>query len=180
MAHCFCFLLVFLPVIDDDFPARKSSKKSRSHTQIDRDISAFLRNEAVAKTDFSRAAAVRDLCTIAIEVRYHERFETSLMMQTLKNRIRTRLGKIAQTTARKYKTQKLADNEILLAEGADEPDIDLVLSQNMQLAGFASGGPISFFSRTHGANGGSIIERNADDLIRLIQSTIDSCEENTN
>ncbi|MEC9092638.1 MAG: hypothetical protein VX438_08040 [Planctomycetota bacterium] len=172
MIHCFCFLLALLPVFDKNSPAKASPEKARSHTQMDRDISAFLRNEAIAKTDFSRAAAIRDLCTIAIEVRYHERFKTSLMMQTLKNRIRTRLGKIAQKTARKYKTQKLADNQILFAEGTDEPDMDLILSQNIQLAGFSSGGPISFFARTHGLNGGGIIERNADDLIRLIQSTI--------
>ena len=175
------FLLVLLPGnLDDPLAASQVAGRlenpkppSRSYTQIDRDISAFLRNEALAKSDFSRAAAIRDLCTLAIEVRYHERFESSLMMQTLKNRIRSRLEKIARKTARKYRTQKLADNEILLGEGADEPDLDLLLSQNLQLAGFSSGGPLTFFSRTHGANGGGIIERNADDLIRLIQSTID-------
>lgn len=173
MVYSICLFLAILPIVDDQSRVTTQKKTSRSYTQIDRDISAFLRNEALAESEFSRAAAIRDLCTIAIEVRFHEKFETSLMMQTLKNRIRSRLSKIAKKTARRYKTQKLADNEILLAEGADEPDLDLILSQNMQLTGFSSGGPISFFSNTHGANGGGIIERNADDLIRLIQSTID-------
>ena len=67
----------------------------------------------------------------------------------------------------------MADNQILLAEASERPDTDLLLSQNMQLAGFASGGPLAFFSQTHGANGGGIIESNANDLIRLIQSTIE-------
>ena len=191
MAISCCILLAFLPLHpgslgdpagkqdDEKFDriefnkAKKRKQKSRSYTQIDKDISAFLRNEATAKTDFSRAAAIRDLCTIAIEVRFHDKFESNLMMQTLKNRIRSRLDKIAKKTTRKYKNKKLADNDILLAEGTDEPDLDLLISQNMELAGFSSGGPLAFFSKTHAANGGGIIDRNADDLIRLIQNTID-------
>lgn len=174
MVQCFLFLAFVLGPDDPTIRVRSDSgPRSRSYTQIDRDISAFLRNEALGKSEFSHAAAIRDLCTIAIEVRFHEKFEQSLMMQTLKNRIRSRLQKIASKTARRYQTQKLSDNEILLAEGTDEPDIDLLLQQNLQLSGFSSGGPLGFFARTHGANGGGIIEQNADDLIRLIQKTIE-------
>ena len=182
MAYYCCILLALLPIqnnvddpknddpknTDDKFDkveftkAKKRNQKSRSYTQIDKDISAFLRNEAIARSDFSRAAAIRDLCTIAIEVRYHDKFESSLMMQTLKNRIRSRLDKIAKKNTRKYKNKKLSDNDILLAEAADEPDIDLLLSQNMELAGFSSGGPLAFFSKTHAANGGGIIDRKCD------------------
>ena len=63
------FLLVLLPGnLDDPLAASQGAGRlenpkppSRSYTQIDRDISAFLRNEALAKSDFSRAAAIRDL-----------------------------------------------------------------------------------------------------------------------
>ena len=176
MLYCFCFLVATLPLNPDDKvkqSGRSPSKDGRSYTQIDRDISAFLRSEALAKSDFSRAAAIRDLCTLAIEVRFHPRFEKSLMMQTLKNRICSRLAKISKKTARRLSNKKISDDKILLSEVTEQPDIDLLLSQNMHLAGFSSGGPLSFFARTHGANGGGIIERNADDLIRLIQNTID-------
>lgn len=180
MIYCFCFLVFVSSGQFDDRKEDSSKKdttavvrKGRSYTQIDKDISAFLRNEALAKSEFSRAAAIRDLCTLAIEVRFHPRFEESLMMQTLKKRICSRLDKIARKSARKYRNRNLSDDQILLSEATEEPDVDLLLSQNMELAGFSSGGPLSFFSQTHGANGGGIIEANADDLIRLIQSTIE-------
>lgn len=183
MTYCCLFLITLTSPLavqqgNDDPTNREAqqqtvAKEGRSYTQIDRDISAFLRNEALAESEFSRAAAIRDLCTLAIEVRFHPRFEESLMMQTLKRRICSRLEKIAKKTARRNRQKNLSDNELLLDEISDEPDIDLLMSQNMQLAGFSSGGPLSFFSQTHGANGGGIIEQNADDLIRLIQSTIE-------
>lgn len=171
-------LLLLVPPLGDrlnavDDPVSPADNQGRSHTQIDRDISAFLRNEALAETEFSRAAAIRDLCTLAIEVRFHPRFESSLMMQTLKNRICSRLEKIAQRTARRNQDRGLADNEVLLGDVEQQPDVDLLLADHLQLSGFSSGGPLSFFSQTHGANGGGIIDSNADDLIRLIQSTID-------
>lgn len=151
----------------------KQNTKLRSFTSMDRDISAFLRNEATAETDFERAAAIRDLCTLAIEIRYDPRFGKSSMMQVLMRRIRSRLDKIAQKTTRQYKNESLSDQQILLGDSPDAPDLDGLLSDNFQLSGFAGGGPLSFFSQTHGANGGGVIRENADDLIRLIQSTID-------
>ena len=144
----------------------------RSFISYDRDISAFLRNQAIAQTEFEHAAAIRDLCTLAIEIRYDRRFERSARMQVLMKRIRSRLDKIAQKEAKRINRLETNDIQLLAQEVSLEDSIDDMLSDNLEISGFASGGPLAFFSQTYGANGGGIIRANADDLIRLIQSTI--------
>ena len=146
-------------------------KPVRSFISYDKDISAFLRNEANAATEFEHAAAIRDLCTLAIEIRYDRRFERSVRMQGLMKKIRSRLDRIAKKEAKRINRER-SDFDLLAQEVSVEDSIDDALSNNLELSGFASGGPLAFFSQTYGANGGGIIRANADDLIRLIQSTI--------
>lgn len=168
-------LVVADPTISNIYankPLDDTQTPVRSFISYDKDISAFLRNEAIAETEFEHAAAIRDLCTLAIEIRYDRRFERSARMQVLMKRIRSRLDKIAKKEAKRINRLETNDIQLLAQEVSLEDSIDDMLSDNLELSGFATGGPLAFFSQTHGANGGGIIRANADDLIRLIQSTI--------
>ena len=142
---------------------------TRLITEIDRDVSAALKAEATAKQPAARSAALQRLCDLHDEIVADERLAKSEGLKTIRARLWSRLTRVKQQLQR-----ELPEADEAIGRDKDQIEEDAAryaavsLASTLALADQASGGPSTFLAR----GGGAMTERNAEDLIELIERTI--------
>lgn len=167
----------------------------RPYHEIEREIGAALKREALAKSFEERAAEAAKLAALFDEIRRDRRLETSDYLPGYQSRIRGRLMKIKKEllrdAAREAAKQRKAGAESDLTQlpaNADPAAAQLSLAFATQLDWFASaqGGPAKLISDgaqsrgANGATGGGAVPDSSAALIELIERTISPDHWDTN
>ncbi len=149
-------------------PAQAGATQLRPLAQIEREMSAALKQEASAKPGGDRAAAIRSLCNLHASMVSDERHGTSDTLKTYRAKIWSRLTRVKQDLRR-----ELAREQGKPAAGGDaEAQMRMPaasLASALALADFSSGAPTGLLAR----GGAAQTVSNAESLIELIERTID-------
>ncbi len=155
----------------------------RPFHQIDRELTAALRQESVAKNIADRGVAVRQIARLFTELDRDPRLLTSPTLQEHRARARGRLvnvqkellrniAKAEKERQRKRPGSSNSDSEsTLLAAAADAEQRALAasLAAELSLAAYATGGPAPFFQAVQG---GGAVSDHGEELVDLITRTI--------
>jgi hypothetical protein len=165
--------------------AADPATEPRRFHEIDRDLTAALRQESQAKSLADRAPAVRTIAALFTELDRDPRLLTSPTLQEQRARARGRLVNVqkdlmrsmakAEKDAKKQRPSgKLSPGEAALLTAtadADQRAITQQIAAEVALAGYSSGGPAQLFQAA-GAAGGGAVPDNGDELVDLITRTI--------
>lgn len=173
--------------------AADPAPEPRRFHEIDRELSAALRAESMAKNLTERGAAVRQLVALFTELDRDPRLLTSPTLQEDRARARGRLvnvqKELMRNIARTEKEQKQgkkrpkfshAQSAVLAASAsAEERELAGQLAAELSLASYATGGPAQVFQAA-GSGGGGAVGDYGEELVDLITRTIfpDSWEQN--
>lgn len=154
--------------------------EQRSPHELRRDISAAMRQEALAKSESERAACIRHLCRLYGQLNRNTRmaeFNRKQSISKLRNRLRRIERDLKKDIARR---DKQAGRSRVRETGHDESSFGSISDESLAILsaqlGWVSdsmGGPAALFARAGGGPGGA--EGPADDgqaLVELIQATI--------
>ncbi len=103
---------IVLAVSPGGEPENSSEVASKGYHEYSREMKTSLRAEAIAKTQLERGNAILALTNLYAQLRTDERFESSEVLQSMKNKIWARLTHIRddleRTLARQREAEKLA------------------------------------------------------------------------
>jgi hypothetical protein len=155
------------PVTDSVVSEQEAIPSSpRLIAEIERDMTAALRQEAVARSQ--RGAAVQRLCEIHAAIVSDPRYATSDTLKSYRAKLWSRLTKVKQDLRRDV----ARDTGKPAADPASEQAMRLSaasMADALSLADSAAGAPTGLLAR----GGAAQIESNAQALIELIERTID-------
>ena len=143
-------------------------KAQRLIAEIEREMTAALREEATARPQSQRGAKVQRLCDIHAAIVADPRFATSDTLKAYRAKLWSRLTKVKQELRRDVARDTgrpapdLAREQALRLSAASMADA-------LSLADLAAGAPTGLLAR----GGAAQIESNAQTLIELIERTID-------
>ncbi len=168
----------------------QSSENDRPISEMRKDMKVFIKRSK-SDDDIKTYAAIVDLCVLHRQIVSDSRYEDNPSLVNLRAQVANRLKKCqqdmeisqrratraAQKLAKKS-NDKRADALFLAAELEQNDDYELAgeLSQQLHVAGQLIGGPSQVFSYANGNFGPG----NAQDLIQLIETTIDPDSWRTN
>lgn len=159
----------------------------RRFHEIDRELTAALRQESSARSMAERAPAVRQLAALFTELDRDPRLLTSPGLQEHRARARGRLLNVQKgllrnmARAENQRSKRAPDRLISSAEGAmlaaaadaDQRALAATLAAEVSLASYTTGGPAPFFqAAADGALGGGAVSDNGEELVDLITRTI--------
>lgn len=156
-------------VLDSDEP--------RPFHEINADLRAFFRREAQSDSKEDQVAAILDLCKLYEELKRDPRVAESPTLLSYRNKAWSRLNKVKGEVERQIARQRRMERR-----NRYQPDPEMMaqvdqatelLAGQMSVLGHAYGGPSRIFSQASGAFGGGAIGDYGDDLVNLIQRTID-------
>lgn len=168
----------------------ESTNADRPIPEMRKDMKAFIKRSK-SRDEVEKNAAIVDLCVLHRQVVSDSRFEENPSLVNLRAQIANRLKKCQQDIElallraqrdadkkAKASNDNVADSMLLDAEMEMNLDYELAeeLSQQLHVAGQLIGGPSQVFSYANGNFGPG----NAQDLIRLIETTIDPGSWRTN
>ena len=179
------FLLLFLLMLADESSPKPQFDVDgqRSMYEINLDIKAFFKREAVAKEDGIWMASIRDVCHLYMTIKRDPRLAESPLLQSYKAKVWSRMKRIEKdlNKAKKIRERRQDKKESSKStEGIPRSAIasptDLTsqfLAEQMVMMNAASGGPSTIVGFANGSWGGGTVEDYGDDLVRLIQTTIE-------
>jgi hypothetical protein len=148
-------------------PSTTASESPRPLVQIERDVSAALKQEATAKDRTGRAAAIQALCDLHESIVSDQRHAVSDTLKSYRVKLWSRLTRVkrelrseAARAAGKPADQQ-AEAQVRMPAAS--------LASTLALADFAGGAPTGLLARGGAAQTAS----NAQSLIELIERTID-------
>ena len=151
-------------------PASTQAKTRRYH-EINRDLRAFLREQAIAKTPAQQTVVIRKLVALYAEISRHPDLVTSDTLKSYRIKLRGRLVRIQQALERDIARQekqagRRANDGISRARLADAAT--QAMADQLSLVGYSLGGPGKVFSQ-----GGAMGPPDyGPALVELIQRTI--------
>lgn len=173
--------LMLLTVSGDASAADGDAAAPRSLVETNRTIFALVRREATARTPEQRDAAVRAMAALYQEIVRDPRLATTPVLQQYKARLWRKLTDIKKDLQRDLaRRQRRLERELpaeqLAARQAAEEQAAAVgrsLSDQLSLVGYSLGGPGRVFAQSRGAFGGGAVRDHGEELVRLIEHTID-------
>jgi hypothetical protein len=154
-------------------PATAVAKAGRSLTEIRRDVSSALREHRVAEHDHQRAAAAHRLVALHREITSDARFATNPFLQDQRGKVWTRLLEVRSELQRR----RAREARTPPADPASDPKFDEVaLAAQLEFSSQMAGGPLLLLSR----GGGAVSDDYGDELVALIQHTINPATWNVN
>jgi hypothetical protein len=141
---------------------------------IRREVSDLLKRESTAD-DAQRARLVRRMTDVYREVVGDPRFLSHPTLQQQKNKLWTRLTRVRNELKRR---QAVAGRQSLDESTASERLVADQMATHLQIASQTLGGPIAVFTGVGG--GGAVADDFGDELIDLIQNTIQPSHWNAN
>jgi hypothetical protein len=143
---------------------------------IRREVSALLRRDNASAADSARAAAVRRMTEIYREVVGDARFITSPTLQQQKSKLWTRLTRVRD----ELKRQRAAQRRQPANRGAESLGyaVESQVAAHLEISSQSLGGPWALAAGA--AGGGAVADDWGDELIELIQNTIDPSQWNVN
>ena len=171
-------LVTLCTAVGDTYDTPRASSNSeqvqpRRYNEIDADIRAALRAEALAETDRQRSEAVHKIVAIYQELRKDPRLATSDTLKKYKAKLWSRMTRVKRDLER-----KLAREARSAERGGDREELLAIEQATRNLAGqmsmmnYTMGGPSYVLERTGGAFGGRAVSDHSQELIDLIQRTI--------
>lgn len=153
-------------------PRDDESAVPRRLTEIDRSIREAMRAEATAQTDGEQRDAVQKMAEIYREILNDPRFAASDTLKSYRARLWSRMVRVRQDLERRQAREQQQLKE--LEPGQSEAIEVATRSLADQLASFSytMGGPAYVFEQGGGAMGGGAVQDHAQELIELIQRTI--------
>lgn len=156
-------------------PADKAVATPRRYHEINKEMRAWLRQEAIAKTKPKRAEAIFELTELYQELRRDPRLRDSDTLTLYKNKLWARLTRvkkdIQRELAREKPDKKLSDEELLLQQHSTDATT-VGVADSLLLLGYSTGGPAQLLNEVRGSHGGGAIPDYGPDLVSLIESTI--------
>jgi hypothetical protein len=163
--------------------AATPAAEPRPFHEIDRELTAALRQESVAANLADRGAAVHQIARLFTELDRDPRLLTSPTLQEHRARARGRLVNVQKdllrdiAKAEKQRKHKRPSGQASHAESAlraasadaEQRELAAALAAEVSLAGYATGGPAHFFQA---AQGGGAVGDYGEELVDLITRTI--------
>jgi hypothetical protein len=153
--------------------ATAEAEQPRRYHEINNDIRDALRTEALAEGEHQRAAAVRKMCDLYRELAEDPRLESSDTLKSYKAKLWSRMTRVKRDLqrqlAREGKSVQLPEDE------AEEEAIKAAtrsLASQMSYLSYTMGGPTYVLEQTGGAFGGGTANDHGQELIDLIERTI--------
>jgi hypothetical protein len=144
-----------------------SDDQPRPLAQIERDVSAALKQEATAKNQAARAAAVQALCDLHATIVSDERHATSDTLKSYRARLWSRLTRVKRELYNEAARQTGHQSDQQVESQMRMPAASMASA--LVLADISGGGPTGLLARGGAAQTAS----NAQSLIELIERTID-------
>lgn len=185
----FALLLLMFVTAGEKSTHQIDLDEQRTLHEINLDVKAFFKRETVAKEDGTWMASIRDICTLYHTIKRDPRLSDSRLLQGYKAKVWARMKKIekelvalkrseerAQKANSKSNRSKQNLPKTQLASQWVPNEIDETqrfLAEQLTMLNAGSGGPSTVVGFANGAWGGGTINDYSDDLIRLIQTTIE-------
>jgi len=150
----------------------------RRYHEVNADLRAALRREALAMTKTERAAAIYDLTQLYQELRRDPRLADSETLTEYKNRLWSRLVRAKREIERELAREPRLGSDPSADGPATQEDAGLVdavcvgLAESLHLTGQLAGGPAQLLTQLRGAAGGAAIPDYGPALVDLIERTI--------
>jgi hypothetical protein len=151
----------------DSKPAPAPAAEKRPFHEIQKEMSALFKQEALTKDAAERAGIARRLCEMHTEIRLDPRHEYAEAMKGYRAQVWTRLKRI-QTD---LKNQLARLRKVKATEVGTDPELLAAsdsLAASLNLLDSTLGGPTALLAR----GGGSQIDDNGQELVDLIERTI--------
>ena len=141
--------------------------------EIDKAVSAGLREHALADNKTARAAAVRRLTQLYTEIKADPRLENSDILKSCKAKLWSRLTRVQKDLRRELEREsKAAARDPAAGELQALRQATDSLAAQMSLSHYTLGGLSYVFQQAGGALGGGMRQDHGEELIELIQRTI--------
>ena len=146
--------------------------EQRSITAMTLEITELLKRESKAENVAERVAAVQRLIEIHREIVADSRFTTNELLPQQRHKVVTRLTSVRDEIKRRLAAEKRRSKS---AKQLDAEETSRQLAAHYAVAGQSLTGPVAFV-----AGGGAVANDFSQELIDLIQTTIDPASWNVN
>jgi hypothetical protein len=158
---------------DTEIVTEPDAATPRRYHEIQNDIRSAMRTEACARTREERAAAVRKMCELYEELKRDPRLETSGTLTSYKAKLWSRMTRIKEDLQQQLaRAARQSDGNPTDAELAALGEVTSSMAAQMDYMNYTMGGPSYVFAQSGGAFGGGTARDHAQELIELIQRTI--------
>jgi hypothetical protein len=151
-----------------------AASQPREVAAIRREVSDLLAAESSTTSGQKRGTAVRRMSEVYLEIVRDDRFATNFVLQQQKTKLWSRLIRVRDELKRRQTAQRRTAPDV----NDGEREVAGALAAHLQLASQTMGGPAAVFEGASG--GGAVTDDFSDELIELIQNTIDPDHWNVN
>jgi hypothetical protein len=171
--------LALTPNPDQGSSKQVATAVLREVPEIRREVSDLLQQESAARNDAERARLIRRMTEVYREVVADERFITSPTLQQQRIKMWARLTRVRDEIKRRTAASSRRPQNAAAQEEADRQEQSAAaIAVHFELASQTLGGPAALFSTASG--GGAMSDDFSEELIDLIQNTINPSHWNVN
>jgi hypothetical protein len=154
-------------------PSAASAAAPRRYHEINQDIRDVLRAEVRAGTQQERAEAIKRMCALHEELAADPRLEASPTLKSYKAKLWSRMTRIQSELERQLPdADSGAGGRDAQADLASLAAVADSMADHVSYLNDTLGGPSYVFSQSGGALGGGMVNDHSQELIDLIQRTI--------